>query len=203
MDYSAWIRRLIAFADDGRHGGRLRAEVEPPLGAVEVRKLADDLDCGLPPGLRGLLATGASSITLHTVGPAGEDRGSEVFCPAGELVAWREEALAQARESWLVEPDWPLDRAYWRHALPLLRYDDGDGIALWVHDPDDPNPAVVYLRHDEESFLLSRTFDEFLGEWEQLGYSPVGELVAYRNPSTGFLDSNTPAGRALRASLGW
>jgi hypothetical protein len=84
--------------------------------------------------------------------------------------------------------------------LPLLQYADGDGLALWVHDPEFPEPAVVYLRHDAESVLLCRTFDEFLAQWAHLGYAPVYELAECRDPDTGFLSLRSPQAIALRAS---
>jgi hypothetical protein len=102
----------------------------------------------------------------------------------------------------LAEPDWPLDRAFWRHALPLVHYSDGDGVALWVHDPEHPDPPVIYLKHEDQSFLLCRTFDEFLGQWERLGYVGTNDLERFRNPQTGFLDAATPEALALRGKLG-
>ena len=60
---------------------------------------------------------------------------------------------------------------------------------------------VIYLKHEEESFLLSRTFDEFLEQWEKLGYSGANDLSNYRNPKTGFLDATTPAAVAVRQKL--
>ena len=101
-----------------------------------------------------------------------------------------------------MESDWPLDQAFWRHALPLVHYPDGDGVALWVHDPEHPNPAVIYLKHEDTSFVLSRTFDEFLEHWERLGYTGTNDLEDYRNPETGFLDSTSPKAMAFRTSLG-
>lgn len=111
--------------------------------------------------------------------------------------------MEYARESWLSAPDWPLDRAFWRHALPPVHYPDGDGVALWVHESEDAQPAVIYLKHEDKSFLLSRTFDEFLEQWEKLGYISTGALEDYRNPQTGFLDATTPQAVALREKLGF
>ena len=122
-----------------------------------------------PPPLRRFLATGASSISFRYGYPTAVYETDDVFCPADQLADGREECVEYARESWLTEPDWPLDYAFWRHALPLLHYPDGDGVALWMHDPEHAEPAVIYLKHEEESFLLSRTFDEFLEQWEKLG----------------------------------
>jgi hypothetical protein len=195
IDYAVWVQRLLAFAAESRPG-RLRVSVSPPLGESEVAALAASLDCGLPPPLRGFLATGASGIILTH-----DKDDEETFSPAAQLAAWRREAKDYAQGSWVTEPDWPLDRAFWRHALPLVQYPDGDGLALWVHDAEFPEPGVLYLRHDGESVLLCRTFDEFLAAWAELEYAPAADVVECRSPSTVFLDVRSPAAAALRASL--
>ncbi len=208
MDYAQWVQRLRGFILDRQkrsppeHRAKFSIEIAPPLDDDELADLAEALDCGLPPPLRQFLRTGAAAISFAYAGPLEDDETADTFCPADELADWRDECVAYARESWLTEPDWPLDRAFWRHALPLVHYPDGDGVALWVHDPEYPDPPVIYLKHEAESFLLARNFDEFLREWERLGYTGTNTLAAYRNPKTGFLDSATPPAVAFRQALG-
>jgi hypothetical protein len=194
VDYATWVRQLLEFAA-GRASRGPWVTALPPLGQDEVVALAQCLDCGLPPPLRGFLTEGASGITLHR-----EEEGEEGFAQADRLTGWRVEAQDYAGCSWLVEPDWPIDRALWQHALPLLQYPDGDGLALWVYAPEFPEPAIIYLRHDAESVLLCRTFDEFVAQWAQLGYAPVYELAECRDPRTGFLSLRSPQAISLRAS---
>jgi hypothetical protein len=208
LDYAGWVRRRRKFIvgrkrrSAPRDRDKFTIEIGRPLRNDELNELAEALDCGLPPPLRAFLETGASSIVLAYTLPPGDDENYEIICYADELVGWRAECVEYARDSWLKEPDWPLDQAFWRHGLPLVHYPDGDGVALWVHDPKHPNPPVIYLNHDDESFLLSRNFDDFLQQWEQLGYAAIGGLPDYRNPKTGFLDSTTTQAKALRKERG-
>lgn len=204
MDYAKWARRLGAFVrglqrrSPAEYHDKFSIEVAPPLGEDELDELAEALDCGLPPSLRKFLGTGSSSISFQYAWPPEDDESCDVFCPADELADWRQECVEYAADSWLTEPDWPLDRAFWRHALPLVHYPDGDGVALWVHDADDPDPPVVYLKHEDQSLLLSRNLDDFLTQWEGLGYVGANDLEPFRNPKTGFLDASLPKAVALR-----
>jgi hypothetical protein len=208
MDYGQWVERLRRFilalrqhcpADQREN---FVVEIAPPLDEDDLEELAGSLDCGLPEPLHQFLATGASGISFQYAWPSPDEETSDAFCLADKLVQWRQECIEYAQESCLTEPDWPLDYAFWRHALPLVHYPDGDGVALWVHDPEQGNPPVIYLKHDEESFLLSRSFDEFLGQWERLGYVGTNDLGNYRNPQTGFLDATITKAVALRERLG-
>jgi hypothetical protein len=60
----------------------------------------------------------------------------------------------------------------------------------------------IYLKHEDQSFLLARTFDEFLEQCEKLGYVGTNDLKNYRNRQTGFLDVTTAKAVALRERLG-
>jgi hypothetical protein len=213
MDYTMWVERLRSFVltlqqrSPVDSAEQFAVEIAPPLGEDALEKLAETLDCGLPPPLRRFLGTAASSVSWRYVWPPPNtktdlpffDEASETFCPADQLAEWREGCLAYAPS---FESDFPLDRAFWRHALPLTQYPDTDGVALWLYDPDFDQPAVIYLAHEEESFLLSRTFDDFLEQWEKLGYTSAGCLKDFRNPKTGFLDARTPEAVAWRKALG-
>jgi hypothetical protein len=208
MDYEKWVARLRRFILDLQQRGpadqrdRFTVEIAPPLDEEELDELAESLDCGLPKSLRRFLATGASAISFEYAWPTPEHEMGEHFCPADQLADWREECIEYARWSWLTEPDWPLDYAFWRHALPLVHYPDGDGVALWVHDPEQDDPPVIFLKHEDESILLSRNFDEFLEQWEHLGYTATGELEDCRDPKTGFVDARTAKAVQLRERLG-
>jgi hypothetical protein len=70
---------------------------------------------------------------------------------------------------------------------------------LWVHDPDDANPAVIWLAHDDASFLLAPSFDTFLEQYEFLGYDWGEE---YRDLDTGLMDVSCQAAVTRRALLG-
>jgi hypothetical protein len=145
------------------------------------------------------LTQGAASVEFKWLGPL---EAEESFCPAEDLPVWHVECVDYAQESWLAEPEWPLDYAFWRHGWPLARDPAGNGPALWRHARNQPHYPVVYLDHEDESFLIAPTFDQFLEQWERLGYLSFRELLNFRNPDTGFLDSTTPEARRLREILG-
>src|SRR5262249_53594329 len=144
MDYAQWVQRLRKFIGGLQEHSpahcreKFSVEIDPPLEDNALEELAEALDCGLALPLRKVLRTGASSIAFAYAWPTEDDETCETFCPADELADWREECIEYARESWLREADWPLDQAFWRHALPLVHYPDGNGVALWVHDPEHP-----------------------------------------------------------------
>jgi hypothetical protein len=90
----------------------------------------------------------------------------------------------------------------WRHGWPLTQNEAGDGLAIWAHDPRQPHYPVAYLDHEGESFLIAPTFDDFLEHWERLGYFDWGEVLGFRDPETGFLDSRSARARKHRKELG-
>ncbi len=204
-DYVQWVERLRRFVLDlqqrspPERQGDFAVEIAPLLPEKDLEQLAESLDCGLPPPLRRFLGTAASAVSFRYAWPTADDCHWETFCPADRLAEWRAGCIAYAPS---FESDFPLDRAFWRHALPLTQYPDTDGLALWLYDPDYAEPAVTYLQHSDKSFLLSRSFNEFLVQWEMLGYISIGELEDCRNPETGFLDSRTPKAVEWRETLG-
>jgi hypothetical protein len=207
FDYRAWLGRLEAFILDLRRRSpperqeAFRFEALPPLTEEEVEEIEEELDLPLPPPLRAFFTEAAAGFSFEFVwgfGPTIE--AAETFGPADEVPGWRDEAVEYAQHSWLMEKEWPLDRAFWRHALPIMMYESAHGTALWVHDPEHPDPAVVGLLHDDASSLIAPTFADFLHHWERLGYALSDE---FRDPETGFLDSTTPQAQAQRRQLGW
>lgn len=208
-DYGAWVQRLREFSD----GGRVRAtaadqrycrvEIAPPLDRARLKALEEECGGRLPPPLRDFLGTGASSITFRWFEAEARDPDYEVvFCPAEKLAGWRQECIEYAQQSWLTEPEWPLDYALWRHGWLLTRNEAGDGLAIWAHDRRQPHYPVAYLDHEGESYRVAPTFDDFLEHWERLGYLDLGDLLVFRDPETGFLDTATPQARAYRKAKG-
>jgi hypothetical protein len=208
-DYGAWVQRLREFSD----GGRVRAtaadqrycrvEIAPPLDHARLKTLEEECGGRLPPPLRDFLSTGASSITFRWFEPEVNEADYEVvFCPAEELASWRQECMEYAQGSWLTEPEWPLDYALWRHGWLLTHDEAGDGLAIWAHDRRQPHYPVAYLDHEDTSYLVASTFDDFLEHWERLGYLDLGELLDFRDPETGFLDTATPQARVYRKAHG-
>jgi hypothetical protein len=58
------------------------------------------------------------------------------------------------------------------------------------------------LEHEHKSFLVAPTFDDFLEHWGRLGNLDRGELLDFRDPETGFIDTGTPKAREYRKALG-
>jgi hypothetical protein len=114
------------------------------------------------------------------------------------IIRARNECVEYALYSWLTEREWPIDRAFWRHALPLTLNSAGNGLAVWVHADDDPAPPVIGLDHDDESTLVSPTFDDFLTMCEQCGYYWDD---TFRDGGC-FIEASSPAAVRFRASLG-
>jgi hypothetical protein len=209
VDYGAWVRRLEAFIEDRRSRSApedrdlFQIEVAPRLGRAELKELEESCGSRLPAPLRDFLSQGAASVAFQCVWPSVHHARYEVevqFCPVEDLAEWRDECVEYARESWPAEPDWPLDYAFWRHGWPLIRYESSDCVALWCHDRDQPHYPIIYVDHEDTSHLLARTFDEFLEQWERLGYLDIGDLP--RDPETGLIDATTPEARQLREELG-
>lgn len=224
MDYIAWLHRLQQFVaacranlPPDRHR-ECSVHVDPPLSASDLQRLRDGLDCPLPDSVAGFLTQAASRLRFECVCPADDeevyisgelfnyylwrpdDNSCSVGCPDG-MIESRECVLdyVTAETSWLNEPEWVLDRAFWRHGLPLTQSPNTDCLALWAHDPDGGEPAVVSLAHDEESYLLSPSFDTFLEQWESLGYDFAPEYI---DPDLRLLDTSCDAARERRRLLG-
>jgi hypothetical protein len=209
-DYAAWVQRLRDFSKadrlrnwpgaDQRHG---RIEVAPPLDAAGLKALEEECGSRLPLPLREFLSTGASSITFRWFEPEASEPDYEVvFCPAEELASWRLECIEYAQGSWLTEPEWPLDYALWRHGWLQTHDEAGDGLAIWANDRRQPHFPLAYLDHEDTSYLVAPTFDDFLEHWERLGYLDLGEVLDFRDPETGFLDTATSKARAYRKAVG-
>jgi hypothetical protein len=88
-----------------------------------------------------------------------------------------------------------------KRSVPFADIKNGDLLALDMGHPDTRKP-VVYLDHEGYAIPpLAPSFEDFLGQWEQLCY--VGPehwvLDSFRNPKTGFIDSRCDKAIELRA----
>jgi hypothetical protein len=180
--------------------------------------LRDGLDCPLPPSVERFLTWAASRLRVRcTCAQPGRPEtvvGWELFNywlwspeqrPYEEQFVGPLEGMACARDvarsigDHMGDNECVLDRAFWHHALPLMLAPSNDALGLWAYDPGLAEPPVLCLNHDDESFLLSPTFDDFLTQMERLGYD-YG--AGYRDPQTGLMDVEGPAAVARRALLG-
>src|SRR5262249_42909935 len=125
-------------------------------------------------------------------------------CPDGMLEA-RDCVLDHAtyEDSWLMKPEGVLDRAFWRHGLPLTRHPFTNVLALWAHDPDVPEPPVPWLHHDRDSYLLAPSFATSVGGLlEQCVCLGFDWGPGYTDPETRLMDTSCESARQRRRLLG-
>jgi SMI1/KNR4 family protein SUKH-1 len=117
--------------------------------------------------------------------------------PVSELPDFSRAAREWAEETWVAE--FPADRLIWDSALPLTRLENGDYLAVDLRT-NATDPPVLYLNHDDESFLLAKNFAAFLGAWEGLGYiGPEHWLLREFVGPDGYLDAESERASQLRA----
>jgi hypothetical protein len=78
----------------------------------------------------------------------------------------------------------------------------GDYLALDVTEAKD-NPPVIYLSHDDESFVIAESFTEFLKHWERLCYiGPESWMLESFLGENGYINSDSAKAKELRKLLG-
>ncbi len=185
MDYQDWTARLIEFVNGlpEKVTGEIEANAKatPPLTEPDLLALEHDLGASLPRSVREFFLNGARSVSAnYSWTPGGETsdelseagldaciRGGGEFLCSDQLVVLKAEAKA-----WAVETDLPEDsQEYSRlvNCLPFHDIGDGDFLAVdLAHEVDDPR--VLFLCHEDESWVLSPSFSAFLKEWAACSY---------------------------------
>ena len=116
--------------------------------------------------------------------------------PVSELAEFSHAVREWADETWVAER--PEDRLVWDSALPFIRLVNGDYLALDLRAIE-TDPPVIFLSHDDESFLLSPDFVAFLSAWERLCYiGPEHWLLREFTGSNGYLDPESDRASQLR-----
>ncbi len=220
LDYVAWLDRLRRFIAAMQAKAapedidQCYIETEEPMSREDIDWLRSNLECPLPEQVERFLTQAASSVQFGYVVTQSDgskfehedglfyymrfsESESTVFTGREAIAGYQELCADSAVNGWLTEKEWPLDRAFWKHALPLT-CNGADGLAVSAHAADDPHPPVIFLEHEGESYLVSPTFDDFLIQWEKLGYCWSED---FRN-SSGFLDADCPAAVKFREPLG-
>jgi hypothetical protein len=221
--YSSWIRRAESFVRRLNHlPGQwgVSVAVEPPITDAEADELAKTLPLGLPLPLRELYTKGAAKclcrynwtpddprlIKVHSVIPHQRSfYGGPEFIPCTELFD------AHGMHSWWDGQDDQLTESQmqavevWRHSVPFIHVGNGDHVALHVTGAADEMP-VVYLCHDDPETpvtWLSPSFDQFLADWEALGYlgPEIWLLDAFLGNGGGPLDVHQNNARRWREML--
>ena len=214
MDYRNWIREAERFV---AHVPSLTGEVEhefraaPPLNRAALADLDKSLRLKIPPPVARFLEHGSGGCMTHylwepTGQPAGRLRtilnrpyvfGGAPLCDSQRFAQWQEWCVEGATETGIA--DWPEEKALWLRAFPFAGMSDGDFLALDL-ERGTADPPVVYLCHDDQSRMLSRSFDDFLEEWRRLCYiGPHPELLEdFFDPASGYLSGASEKARALR-----
>jgi hypothetical protein len=215
FDYAGWAARARRFVEriEGLPDVEVRSrDVEPPLAPEQVERIAAAIGRPIPDALRRFLTEGASRMDcayayepddagleeLRSVLPD-ETRiyGGARLCAAAELPDYARSTADWARETWVADD--PDQRVLWEGGLPFAALDNGDYLALDTRGGS-PDPAVLYLCHDDASSLLARSFTEFLARWEQLCYlGPEHWLLDPFVGPDGTLDVQTERADRLRA----
>jgi hypothetical protein len=215
FDYAGWVARAQAFVDRiaGIPGVEVRSrDVDPPLAPAQVDRIAAAVGRPIPEALRRFLADGAGRLdcaygyepvagrleALQTVLPDEISvYGGARLCAAAEMTDYARSTADWARETWVADD--PDQRTLWEAGLPFAALDNGDFLALDTR-AESPDPAVLYLCHDDSSAVLAPRFTEFLTRWEQLCYiGPEHWLLEPFLGPDGTLDAGTERAKRLRA----
>lgn len=218
FDFAGWIARALAFT--ARIGQLPGAEVRSntvlaPLAESEMQAVEHALGSVVPPPLRALITRGAAAVDcayvlqpqgrrldqLRTILPD-ETRifGGARLTPASELAGDSDAVRAWARDTWVAE--YPDERSMWESALPFIRLDNGDYVALDLRVEDKSDPPVAYLSHDDEGFVLAPNLAAFLTAWERLRYlGPEAWLLHPFTDDSGQLDGQDERAARLRVLL--
>ena len=217
FDYGAWVARAQAFTDG------LQSLPDAEVHACAVAPAARDAELDaveravgrtLPSSLRAFFARGAAALDCrYTFEPDGQALeglrellpyetgvyGGARIGPASELPDWSRSVGEWAEDTWVAES--PDQKRVWESALPFAALDNGDYLALDLRS-DEADPPVVYLNHDDESSIITGTFEGFLGAWERLCYlGPEHWLLLEFAVPGGHLDPDSERAARLRLLL--
>lgn len=88
--------------------------------------------------------------------------GGPVLLGLKDLAAACQEAHHWAKSTWIAES--PVQRTWWTTSLPFCGMMNGDYLAI------DREQRIVYLCHDEDSFVLADDFATFWSLWERIHF---------------------------------
>lgn len=218
FDFASWVSRARAFTLGlGRvPGATIRtADVSDPASDSDVRVVERALSGALPGPLRAFFSQGSAAIncsyTFEPEGNALEDLrtvlpdetglfGGARLGPLSDLAEDADAIRDWATDTWIA--DVPEQRALWEAAIPFLRLDNGDYLALDLR-AGARHPPVAYLCHDDDSFLIAAGFEDFLRAWERLCYlGPEHWLLRPFTGEAGYLDGDSQRAARLRGLLG-
>ena len=221
FDYQLWIERTVSFTHNlaqlEPHFGKLKREilVQPPITESELAEITSKIDKFVPSELKRFWLTGSRHCDctyifedanpeiiprIETIFGSFQDiYGGASLINAKDLSQHLLNCRNWAEETWVAE--YPQDNFFWLNSMPFVEMNNGDYLALDIAEARD-NPTVVYLAHDDESFVIAESFTDFLLHWERLCYigPEIWTLENFRGEN-GYINSNTDKAKRLRNLL--
>jgi hypothetical protein len=222
FDYQLWIERTVSFTHNlarlAPYFDDLKSEVsvQPPLTESELIEIASKSDKYIPLELTQFWLTGsrhcdctyicggAKSEIIPRIEPIigsyQELWGGASFINAADLSQHLLNCRDWAEETWVAE--YPQDKNFWLNSVPFVEMNNGDYLSLNITEEKD-NPSVVYLSHDDESFIIAESFTDFLTHWERLCYiGPESWMLENFRNENGYINSVSNKAELLRELLG-
>lgn len=213
MNYVEWTDRVKQFISRFRQRHpqmRARLDIGPPASPEQVAEAEASIGRPLPRQLREFLAAASGDCsfgywwepeTEEDVRSAVSLSGFNKPIPGGLEYFASISSLAHDYEFHreLVEEGSYSDAPFCRDPLPIGGMGNGDHVAI-----DLLGGSVIFLAHDDESFILAPDFDTFLTSWEAICYldfdiSPYKRFVD--EGGAGIDPTDRPETRLLRSLL--
>ncbi len=222
FDYQLWIERAVSFTNNlaklASHFDELKSEVfvQSPFTETEFVEITSKIDNSVPSELAQFWRTGSRHcdctyicgeakseiiLQIETIfGSVQEIYGGASFINAANLSQHLINCQGWAEETWVAE--YPQEKNFWLNSVPFAEINNGDYLSLDITEAKD-NPSVVYLSHDDESFVVAESFTDFLTHWERLCYlGPDVWMIENFRSENRYLNSNSNKAEGLRKLLG-
>ena len=176
--YTTFLRKL---------GAEIQSlQIDPVASDDDIQRTEAQLGMELPPSLRRVFQTIASSVDFGWAHLAEHTENHDLYVPSGS-VTW---SLRRLSEAYKIAKKWARDDGsdwgrIWRGTLPVVEVACGDYIGIALSNGSD----VVYLNHeapDAHGHVIAPDFETFLYEWAALMFP--GPDWAYWQP---FVDVDT------------
>lgn len=218
FDYKIWIQKAVSFTEKLTKLKPFFDEVsieiivKPSLSESETLEIVSNTNKFTPSELIKFWHTGSAncncdytlsipkaeiSLSINEIlGLQSSLYGGAAFIPATKLPEKIIEIEEWAMETWISE--YPNEQRFWLNSVPFIEIQNGDYIALDITERKN-NPQVIYLSHDDESFVISESFTNFLTNWEDLCYiGPASWLLENFQNEKGFISADSERAEKLK-----
>ncbi len=207
IDYGEWLRRAVDFAEGIKAlPGDVEVEIKvaPPISEAEVKRVVEASPLPIPKPLVRFWteASGNGYCRYWWKTPAKFQEQREFAFPywslshiwgGPEVISHTSilESSQFAKEQATYFEEYPRDARFWGNSLPFIEVGNGDSVGFYVGE-DAENPPMVYLCHEGGggSSLIAENFDEFLQQWETLGYIGIHFLCMFCDEESGMVNSD-------------